>query len=129
MSVLPGEARLFQVCSKTTVHVSALDFQVMREMIWSCNGCSAGVVGVGSDEPADRRTKGGFPFSAKCCAIDFLRSLSFEIQTCSQAEQISLAVVDCTHFNAKNQSCVILHWMEIRLYCWNSVCIYYAVMT
>jgi hypothetical protein len=26
-------------------------------------------------------TKGGFPFSSKCCAIDFLRLLPFEIQT------------------------------------------------
>ncbi len=27
----------------------------------------------------DDELQGGFPFSGKCCAIDFLRSLSFEM--------------------------------------------------
>ena len=86
------------------------------------------------------KTKGGFLFSAKLMSRDRLLASAFFWITNSQAEQISLAVVDFTHFKlnykqssgtnliscgwlhtfqkkapAKNRSRDILHWMEIRL--------------
>jgi hypothetical protein len=49
--------------------------------------------------------KAGFPFSAKCCVIDFLRSLSFEIQTVKRNKSHLLLLTArslCSSLDANN---------------------------
>ena len=58
--------------------------------------------------------KGGFPFSAKCRAINFLRSLSFEMCAVSHSRSTWLFVFQKKAI-AKSWSRDILHWMEIPL--------------
>ena len=59
--------------------------------------------------------KGGFPFSGKSRAIDFLRLLSFEIQAIKRNGWGWLHAFE-KKVIAKSRSRDFFHWMEIRLY-------------
>jgi hypothetical protein len=65
--------------------------------------------------------QGGFPFSAKCRTIDFLRSLSFEMCMCSQLQLMRFVPLDCLYFKRKRSQKVdratfCTEWKPLRLY-------------